>query len=122
VQSAKEVVMRVLVVDNERNMLRVLERLLAPHHDVSVAASAEEALTVLARGSSFDAILCDLNMPGLDGVGFAERLSPVDASHVVFTTGDVNADPADVGHPILYKPFSSAELLRSLDSVAPPAA
>lgn len=59
--------MRVLVVDDTADNRLILERLLrADGVEVTVAASGEEALEVLAR-ATFDVVLLDLMMPGLDG-------------------------------------------------------
>ena len=65
---------RVLLVDDEIEFAQVLrERLEARGLHVETAASGEEALRVTAA-KSFDAILLDLAMPGMDGIETLKRL------------------------------------------------
>ncbi|MBX3219304.1 MAG: response regulator [Labilithrix sp.] len=61
----------VLVVDDEPAFLRSLELVLEDTHDVVVCARSPDALALVrADPSRFDAILCDLSMPEIDGVAF----------------------------------------------------
>ena len=81
---------RILVVDDDVTLLRAYRRYLGRRHDVVVAYGGEEALAVLAADEDFDLILCDLMMPGLDGVGVYERLrrqQPHLLDRVVFCSG-----------------------------------
>ena len=115
--------MRVLLVDDDVFILRALGRSLRGLHAVTTAISASEAFALLAA-RAFDVILCDLNMPGMGGAEFVNRLAPHNAAHVIFMTGD---DPeygvAPLG-PTLRKPFTKSEMLAAIDAVisAPPAA
>lgn len=65
---------KILVVDDERNMLQVLRRYL-DRHEFSIVASdnASDAL-MLARESRPDLILSDADMPGLDGPAFCRTV------------------------------------------------
>jgi two-component system chemotaxis sensor kinase CheA len=64
----------VLVVDDSLTT-RMLEQsiLQSAGYDVDVASSAEEALD-LVRQKPFSLILCDVEMPGIDGFTFVERI------------------------------------------------
>jgi len=69
---------RVLVVDDDANLTSTLELGLTQRgYQVTTASRAEAALQHL-DGNDVDVVLTDLNMPGLGGLAFAERLA---ASH-----------------------------------------
>ena len=66
---------KLLLVDDSqffRNMLAPL--LTASGYDVTLAASADEALSLKDKGATFDLIVSDLEMPGMDGIALAERI------------------------------------------------
>jgi two-component system chemotaxis sensor kinase CheA len=72
---AGERAMRLLLVDDSqffRNMLAPL--LKANGYEVTLAASAQEALALRDGGAMFDLIVSDLDMPGMDGIALAERI------------------------------------------------
>ena len=57
---------RILVVDDKENMRGLLRDILAPQHDVTLAADGEDARRQLET-AEFDVVLTDIRMPGLDG-------------------------------------------------------
>ncbi len=58
---------RLLLVDDEPQILRAFKRALSQHCDIEVASSVEGALALIPDGN-FDAVVCDISMPGLGGV------------------------------------------------------
>ncbi len=64
----------ILVVDDEKDMTRLLQRTLEPELPckVTMAFSGEMALNILAQ-ASFDLVICDIKMPGMDGFELLER-------------------------------------------------
>ena len=70
---------RILVVDDEKDIVRALEFLLkADGHAVVTALDGEKALDIL-RKESFDIMMTDLKMPGMDGLKLleeAKKLAP----------------------------------------------
>jgi PAS domain S-box-containing protein len=122
--------MRILVVDDEPRMCRTLELMWNREHEVATATSASVALERLKAGEPFDAIFCDLMMPGMTGMKFYEALSvdrPELVPRVVFTTGGAFT-PASrefverVPNKCLEKPFDMRqldEILRTLGARAP---
>lgn len=64
---------KVLIVEDEAVIREAYTILLEAHgYDVASAANGEEALQKCKDGA-FDAILLDLMMPVIDGIGFLER-------------------------------------------------
>ena len=80
---------RVLVVDDKENYLRLWERILAPAEDwhVRTAGDGAQARALLAA-ERFDVVVSDIRMPGADGfevLGAVKARSP--ATEVVLMTG-----------------------------------
>jgi two-component system NtrC family sensor kinase len=111
--------LRVLVVDDEPVLRELLSDLLkSAGHTVETARDGRAALRA-ALEKSFDVILSDLKMPGLDGQGLYEAVCkerPAMRTRFVFTTGDVvNPESEgflqDTGCPYLSKPFKLEAIL-----------
>lgn len=85
----------ILVVDDERDICRALEFLLAPEgYTVTSANSGEEAVQALAR-RSFDVVITDLKMGPMDGIALleeAKRLHP--ETQVILMTAYASVDSA----------------------------
>jgi CheY-like chemotaxis protein len=65
---------RILVVDDNQDALRTLAALLTlEKHTVTLTASAGPAIEA-AAGSSFDVVLLDIKMPGVDGFQVADQI------------------------------------------------
>ncbi|NOZ85077.1 MAG: response regulator [Deltaproteobacteria bacterium] len=81
---------RILVIDDEPGICRVIQRTLGRQHEVKVANSGAEGKRILETDTTFDAILCDLLMPNLSGMDLYEWLSssyPELSEKIVFMTG-----------------------------------
>jgi EAL domain-containing protein (putative c-di-GMP-specific phosphodiesterase class I) len=81
-------VVRVLLVDDEPAIARSLSRFLVQAgHVVTAAGNGEEAIKLLA-GDSFDVIVSDIRMPGMDGLTLLRAIRAKDLDvPVVFMTG-----------------------------------
>src|SRR3990167_2416867 len=118
---------RVLVVDDEEQIRRLIGVVLAEAGYVpDCAAGGEEALTKVG-GNSFDLITLDLAMPGVDGWEVLERLERKSCSPPVLVVSANCATPRP--RPLfgclagwLPKPFRVEELLRPCDRVLRPKA
>lgn len=69
------ITMRVLVVDDDRNVLFVLKEALAPIRgcQVDTASDGREALDAWRR-SPYDLLITDLSLPGLSGVDLTREI------------------------------------------------
>lgn len=115
---------RVLVIDDEPLLGRSLRRMLSAH-EVVLADDALAALDRIDRGEPFDVVLCDLTMPGFDGMQVLEHLERAHRSllpRLVMMSGGTS--PAIEhqlrrrGIPLLAKPFPRDELLRTVARVS----
>jgi len=115
---------RVLIVEDEAKLAALLRRGLAEEgHAADVAGSGEDALW-MARATSYDAVVLDLVLPGVDGIEVCRRLrtggvwSPV----LMLTARDAVEDRVaglDAGaDDYLTKPFAFAEVLARLRALA----
>jgi two-component system, LytTR family, response regulator len=117
----------ILVVDDERPALEDLGRLLRSLQRVGMvetASNGDEALRRLSE-QSFDAVLVDVRMPGLDGVELARVLrrfsSPPALIFVsAYETAAVDAFELEA-IDYLMKPVSRARIEQALERVAAPA-
>ena len=64
---------RVLVVDDDPRLRRLLARTLSPDYEVMTAADGEEGLA-MARHHGPDIVLLDIMMPGMDGYRVCREL------------------------------------------------
>ena len=107
---------RILVVDDELSMREFLSILLEREgYDVSVAASAAEALRMM-ESALFDLVLSDVNMPGLSGIellGRIKELSPETAVLILtaFSTSEQAVEAMKLGaYDYIGKPFKNEEV------------
>lgn len=105
---------RILVVEDELTVARLLERVLSRDHVVDLAADGVGALERLSLRRDYDIVLCDVMMPRMNGMELFESVSrqyPELAERFVFMSGgatrpDVQAFLDSVTNEKLYKPFS----------------
>lgn len=64
---------RVLVVDDDPNVLAGIQRVAGRHFEIEGLTSGEAAVRLLERGERYAAIVSDLRMTGIDGIAFLER-------------------------------------------------
>ena len=66
----------ILVVDDEENVLRAFKRQAQPHFVVTAHTDAAAALSEIALGRTFAAVLSDYRMPAMNGLDFLGRAGP----------------------------------------------
>jgi CheY-like chemotaxis protein len=110
----------ILVIDDEKGILRVIEEALTKFgHDVEIAADGYEGIQKFDDGSS-DVVITDLRMPGLDGQGVVEHIrnSRKNAVPVIGISGtpwliqDLGFDA------VLPKPFPLQDLVESVKKLS----
>jgi two-component system OmpR family response regulator len=111
---------RALIVEDERKMAALLRRgLVEEGYAADVARTGKDAIG-MARSTSYDAIVLDVMLPDLDGLGVCRELraSGVWTPILMLTARDGVGDRVaglDAGaDDYLIKPFSFAELLARL--------
>lgn len=116
---------RVLIVDDEEEIRTLLSEFLKPAGlEIAAAANGRDALRRL-EAEAFDAIVCDLRLPGMDGPALyaaAGELSPALQSRFVFATGDLLSEAsqrflAEAARPYLEKPFLPDQVRRIVGQV-----
>ncbi|MEZ0088941.1 response regulator [Streptacidiphilus sp. EB129] len=113
---------RVLIVDDEPQMLRALQiNLQARQYTVATAPDGTRALDDAARTPP-DAVILDLGLPGIDGVDVIRALRVWSTAPVIVLSG--RSDAADKiaaldagADDYVTKPFSMSELLARLRAV-----
>jgi PAS domain S-box-containing protein len=125
--SGAERPLRLLIVDDELEIAEVLaDGLGLAGHTCVTAGGGRAAQRAIEEGGDFDAIVCDLRMPDLDGPAFYRWLKerrPEMAAATIFMTGDALGQMArrflgETGRPVLEKPFAPADLVRALQALA----
>jgi len=116
---------RILLVEDDEDLLKMMYRLLSTIADVAMAADGEHAMQILSQGDPPDLVVTDLMMPRKDGLALVgemkadERLQKVPA--IILTA---KAAPRDViaginagARHYLTKPFKSDELIAKVKKV-----
>lgn len=111
--------MRILVVDDNRDILDLVQRVLQTYgHDVVIARDGLEALQQELT-SQPDLLVLDVNLPTLDGWEVCRRVKARRAVPIMLLT--VRAENADIQRSIdagaddhLPKPFDIAEFLERI--------
>jgi len=110
----------VLVIDDEKNYLVVLEDLLGDEgHEVLTASSGNEGLDII-RATPVDTVLTDIKMPGMSGIELFEEIRNIDPDlPVILMTAFAEVDQAvdamkrgALDH--IQKPFDNKEIKKAV--------
>jgi DNA-binding response OmpR family regulator len=107
----------ILVVDDEPDILEMIEMGLAAEGYALVLADGGMRALSLFDARRADLVICDIKMPGLDGISTITRLREQDPHlPVIVLTGFVTPDTAEqcsqLGVHLIRKPFAFSELSR----------
>lgn len=116
--------MRILIVDDEQEFLELMEnRLHKRGFEVTTSPSGESALALLER-ESFDAMVLDVKMPGIDGIEVLRRVKSMRPElPVILLTGHASIEAAMTGVEsgavdYLLKPVPINDLIMRLRDIA----
>lgn len=116
---------RILVVDDEAEIVDLLRDVLtAEGYTVDAAPSATGALALI-RENIYDAALLDFNLPDMDGVMLHRQIRQMDAelaAKTVFMSGLVQSDSnlgyyASHGGGFLSKPFDIRDIVGAVTRI-----
>lgn len=114
---------RILLVDDEPNVLEGLERTLFGDFDVFTASSSAEGLETIDRDGPFAVVVSDMRMPEMNGAAFLAHVQQAAPDTVrVLLTGQADMDSAIAAvnegniFRFLCKPCPRDVLLRSLEA------
>jgi two-component system, OmpR family, KDP operon response regulator KdpE len=114
---------KILVVDDEPRMRRVLHTtLIGRNYEVVEAASGEEALNRLSADSC-DVVLLDLNLPGLDGISTCRAIRTISEVPIIVVSirdseNDKIAAQEAGADDYITKPFNFERLLQRIWAVS----
>ena len=86
---------KILVIDDERSIRNTLKDILEyEKYEVDLAEDGNKGIEKI-RSAEYDIVLCDIKMPGLDGIEVLERLNILAPdTPVVMISGHGNIDTA----------------------------
>jgi DNA-binding NtrC family response regulator len=106
----------VLVVDDDAALAQLVADIVADHGHRAVCAGGGEAALAELAASSIDLLVCDVRLPGIDGIELIGRAAAEDASLAIiamtaFGSLDTALRAIRAGaHDYLAKPFEPADL------------
>jgi CheY-like chemotaxis protein len=102
-----------LLIDDDSHMIEILSKYLATEGCYSEKALDGKMALEKMNYNTFDFILCDVNMPGMDGVTFYQQLKGIGSPYLdklIFITGEtmdheIQEFLKSINNPLLDKPF-----------------
>ncbi len=119
--------MRVLIIDDEKSIRNTLKEILEyEDHEVVLAENGEQGLAALEqKDKPFDAVFCDIKMPGIDGIEVLEKIQKIDDIDVpvIMISGHGNIDTAvecikKGAYDFIEKPLDLNRILITLRNVS----
>jgi response regulator RpfG family c-di-GMP phosphodiesterase len=105
---------KILIVDDERNILEAFQRQLRKHYQIEVAEGGAAGLEVIADRGPFAVVVSDYRMPGMDGTRFLAKVkvqSPESIRMMLSGQADL---------PAIVEAVNQGEIFRFLTKPCPP--
>jgi two-component system, NtrC family, nitrogen regulation response regulator NtrX len=85
---------RILIIDDEKSIISTLREILEyEKYEIDEALNGSEGLELI-KSRKYDVILCDIKMPGIDGIEVLENIMRLADIPVVMISGHGNIDTA----------------------------
>jgi len=114
---------RILIIDDEENMLHMLKTILSKEgYEIVTARNGIEGLEKIET-NLFDTILCDLRMPKMDGLSFLKTVKVKNKNSIIimmsaYGTIDLAVEAMKHGaYDYISKPFKPDEIILTLKKV-----
>jgi DNA-binding response OmpR family regulator len=111
---------KILLVDDEKEFIDTLAtRLEIRKFSVSIAYSGQEALDLM-KHDSFDVVVLDVLMPGIDGIETLKRMKEkAPLTQIIMLTGNATVNNAILGmksgaYDFLLKPVETSILIKKI--------
>lgn len=112
---------KILLVDDEQNLLQGLRRQLHGHFAISLAEGGAVALEICSREGPFAVVVSDMRMPAMNGIQFLQQMKTLYPNTIrVMLTGNadqqtaIDAVNAGAIFRFLNKPCTTETLLQTL--------
>lgn len=115
--------MRILIVDDEIDIRKVLRLLLEnAGHEIVEASDGSKAVDTVQKDPLIDLCIMDISMPVMNGIEATKKIREFSSIPVLFLTArSLESDKEEAysggGDDYLVKPFSSRELLMKVDAL-----
>lgn len=113
---------KILVVDDDRGLLEMIESLTQGHFDLVTSDNAAQGLAILEQQGPFAVVMSDLHMPGMDGIAFLNQvreLSPRTVRIIVTAFADMEAALKAINASHIYrfltKPLKAQDILDAFE-------
>ena len=115
---------KVLIVDDEEPILKGIKLNLGRTFDLTLATSAEEALNEIRQDNSFEVVVSDMRMPGMDGATMLKKIKEENPAimtilltgHADFEFGGSQALQSGLLFKILTKPCPPQKLSAAINA------
>lgn len=112
---------KILIAEDDASMRNFIAMALEKDgHEATQCADGVAAFAKIESGDSYDILLADIIMPGMDGIELSKRATAIDpALKVMFITGfaGIAQDKTDQDRKVISKPFHLNDLVTQVNEL-----